>query len=300
MKKNRAFSVFVSSTQLDLKEERAKVFKALLEDGHIPQAMEYFPSSSEVTINLINSFLDNCDILISISQARYGAIAPSSDVSFTELEWDYAKKRCIPCIPFIHNNIGKVEQGKCETDALMREKLERFQSKMRQQNVQGFSNPDELASLVKSAVNNEIRTNGLKLTGWIRRDVPSSSQFPEGLWRLSSTSKRDWENDGVTKLKLYFNGVYQVLWVDNLAKSAMNCHGGTYSTGGGYYDPLNITEVPKYGSKDFLAVIGSQIELSLSEHTKTHMKCEINVDGMHHMTEEWERVDDPASVFEFR
>jgi hypothetical protein len=53
--------VFVSSTYLDLIEERRAVMQALLELDCIPSGMELFPAANASQWALIQSVIDQCD-----------------------------------------------------------------------------------------------------------------------------------------------------------------------------------------------------------------------------------------------
>lgn len=46
MNLDRKYQVFVSSTYIDLQEERQEVIKALLELDCFPSSMEFFPSTT--------------------------------------------------------------------------------------------------------------------------------------------------------------------------------------------------------------------------------------------------------------
>ena len=43
---NKKYSIFVSSTFLDLREERETIRKLIIDMGHIPLGMESFPATS--------------------------------------------------------------------------------------------------------------------------------------------------------------------------------------------------------------------------------------------------------------
>src|SRR5260221_9292621 len=96
----KKFQVFVSSTYTDLREERSRVFEAVLAMGHIPVGMESFFSTSESSAAVIRKFLDQCDYQITIIGTRYGSILESAQVSFTEMEYDYASSIKIPQLAF--------------------------------------------------------------------------------------------------------------------------------------------------------------------------------------------------------
>jgi hypothetical protein len=55
------YQIFISSTYEDLKEERDRVIRAVLEMGHIPVGMEMFNAADESQWNIIKRRIDECD-----------------------------------------------------------------------------------------------------------------------------------------------------------------------------------------------------------------------------------------------
>src|ERR1044072_4145935 len=87
----RKFQIFVSSTYEDLKEERQAAVEAILKAGHIPAGMELFTAGSESQLNVIRRWIQDSDIYLLILGGRYGSIEPKSGLSYTEVEFDYAR-----------------------------------------------------------------------------------------------------------------------------------------------------------------------------------------------------------------
>jgi hypothetical protein len=68
------YQTFVSSTFLDLQEERTEVMQALLLLDAIPAGMELFPAANEDQWTLIKKvIIDDCDYDIVIVAGRYGS-----------------------------------------------------------------------------------------------------------------------------------------------------------------------------------------------------------------------------------
>ena len=63
---NKKYSVFVSSTYEDLKEERQEVVNALLQMDCFPVGMEYFNASDQSQWDVIKSLIDECDYYVLI------------------------------------------------------------------------------------------------------------------------------------------------------------------------------------------------------------------------------------------
>ena len=86
----RKLQVFVSSTFQDLIEDRQSAVAAILKSGHIPAGMELFTSGDKSQMETIRNWIDESDVYMLILGGRYGSIEPSTGVSYTELEFDYA------------------------------------------------------------------------------------------------------------------------------------------------------------------------------------------------------------------
>lgn len=71
---NKRYTVFLSSTYDDLREERNAVIQALLEMDCFPCSMEYFPSDDDEQFEFIKSIIDECDYYILIIAGRYGSM----------------------------------------------------------------------------------------------------------------------------------------------------------------------------------------------------------------------------------
>lgn len=89
---SRKFQIFVSSVQKDLKEEREAVYEAIRDSGNIPAGMEAFVSTSKEQFEVIKEHIDKSDCVVVILAARYGSINDDTGVSYTEMEYDYAKE----------------------------------------------------------------------------------------------------------------------------------------------------------------------------------------------------------------
>ena len=90
----------MSPTFEDLKEARAKVIEMLLNKNCIPVGMEYFPAMNENQLTVIKRLISECDYYILIIGAKYGTVEPSSDKSYTQLEYEYAVEKSIPISAF--------------------------------------------------------------------------------------------------------------------------------------------------------------------------------------------------------
>jgi len=145
------YSVFVSSTFEDLREERGELHKALLKLKCFPIGMELFPSSDDETWEFIKRQIDQADYYIVVIAGRYGSVGPDG-VGYTEMEYDYARSIGKPTIGFIHSDPGKIPADRTETDPKRRVRLDKFKAKVRRSVVTTFSTPHELALQVFGSI----------------------------------------------------------------------------------------------------------------------------------------------------
>ena len=168
---DKRYLIFISSTYSDLITERDKVTQAVLELNHFPAGMEQFPAVGIPPIELIKSYLKECDYYILIVAARYGSTyedGSNRGKSFTEVEYDIATELGIPVIAFLHNDIKSIPSGKTDEDDVKREKLLKFRAKVEKgnQTVKYWSNPDDLKAKVLSSIPSAIKYQ--ERTGWVR------------------------------------------------------------------------------------------------------------------------------------
>ena len=163
---NKKYTVFLSSTYDDLREERREVIQALLELDCIPCSMETFPADDDEQFEFIKSIIDECDYYVLIIAGRYGSIGKNGK-SFTEMEYRYAKKKGIPILTFIHNDIGSISLDKSEKNEKNRKKLESFIEYASQDKMAKFwKGKEDLAGKVSRAMISVIKRH--PAVGWVR------------------------------------------------------------------------------------------------------------------------------------
>lgn len=86
----RKLQVFVSSTYIDLVDERQAAVSAILKAGHIPAGMELFSAGDQSQLDVIKKWIDQSDVYMLILGTRYGSLEPTSKYGYTEVEYDYA------------------------------------------------------------------------------------------------------------------------------------------------------------------------------------------------------------------
>jgi len=100
----KKLQVFVSSTYLDLKEERQKAVEGILRAGHIPAGMELFTAGSKGQWDVIEGWIKESDVLMLILGGRYGSLDLEKQKSYTELEYQFALEHKIPVFSIILND----------------------------------------------------------------------------------------------------------------------------------------------------------------------------------------------------
>jgi hypothetical protein len=182
MTMNKRYQIFLSSTYVDLSEERLEVIKALLELDCIPCGMEYFPAASEESWTYIASLIDQCDYYIVIVGGRYGSVS-SSGVSFTEKEYLYAQSKGLPCIAFIHAKPDELPLKKTEQSEDGRKKLVDFVTTLKKNLCKDWSNPHELGAVVSRSVTQLMKRH--PRTGWIPANQAADPKATEEILALT-------------------------------------------------------------------------------------------------------------------
>ncbi len=160
---DKKYSIFISSTYTDLKEYRASIHDAIIEDDHFPIGMEQFSASSQSQWEIIKNLIDECDYYILILGFRYGSIDDKSAISFTEKEYNYACKINTPILSF---HLNDKEFNLSKDDDLT--KISEFRKRVLDNNKVSkiCKNKNNLSSNIITALNNEYKNN--PQIGWIR------------------------------------------------------------------------------------------------------------------------------------
>lgn len=97
----KKLQIFISSTYLDLEEERQAAVEAILGSKHIPAGMELFRAGNTSQWDTIKRWINESDMYMLILGGRYGSIEPQSGKSYTQLEYEYAIDNNIPVFTVI-------------------------------------------------------------------------------------------------------------------------------------------------------------------------------------------------------
>ncbi|MEM7557361.1 MAG: DUF4062 domain-containing protein [Cyanobacteria bacterium P01_A01_bin.84] len=184
----KRLQVFVSSTFLDLKQERQAAVSAILSAGHIPAGMELFTAGDQSQMEVIKQWIDESDVYLLILGSRYGSIEPETEKSYTHLEYEYAVSKNKPLFACVINNSAIEPRVKeLGTDVLEMkhpQKLEEFR-KLVLSKMSGFwtDTRDIELEIIKTLQTFSRRED---LIGWVKGDeAVDSVALTDELARLS-------------------------------------------------------------------------------------------------------------------
>ena len=93
------YQIFISSTFIDLEDERRTVIERILNLGHMPVGMELFQAGDETQWDYIKKRILECDYYIVIVGERYGSEGPDGK-SYTQMEYEFAVASGVPVAAF--------------------------------------------------------------------------------------------------------------------------------------------------------------------------------------------------------
>lgn len=129
MADNIKYQVFVSSTYIDLAEERRQILDVLLMADCIPAGMESFVAQDDEQFSIIKKVIDLCDYYILILGKRYGSVSNKTGISYTEMEYNYAIERGIPVLVFaLSDDATNYNAKEIDEDDIKKGKLAEFKS----------------------------------------------------------------------------------------------------------------------------------------------------------------------------
>lgn len=207
---DKRYQVFVSSTYVDLKEERKAIIESLLNAKYIPAGMEMFSASNDEQFKYIKKIIDSCDYYVLIIGGRYGTINPSTGISFTEQEYDYAISKKIPVLVFLHEDPYNLphEKRDDENKAL----LKSFRDKASMNRLcRMWKSPSELMANVIISLGEEVYEN--PQLGWMRGSMYDSAELLSQINDLRINI--DTVNEENERLKIYIEQSY--VKIENLA-----------------------------------------------------------------------------------
>lgn len=176
----KRFQVFISSTFVDLLEERQAVLRAILELDHMPAGMELFPAGDDSAWQLIKDVIDASDYYVVIIGGRYGSL-DEKGIGYTEKEYDYAVQTGKPVLPLLHANPDTLPREKTETDEAAWKKLKAFREKVEKRHTCVYwKTAEDLKAKVIVGITAAVKRH--PAIGWVRADrVPSEATIADVL-----------------------------------------------------------------------------------------------------------------------
>lgn len=175
----KRYQVFISSTYSDLRPEREALTWALLKANHIPAGMENFPATDDRGWRVIKRTIDESDYYVLVLAGRYGSIDPSTGLSYTEMEYDYARSKGIPVLAFVREK-SAIRGDHVDQETERVKKLSDFVAKVDASHLRKvWTSSESLSTEVVTALAAHIRDDAEveARPGWYRgNDLPSSSR----------------------------------------------------------------------------------------------------------------------------
>lgn len=164
--------VFVSSTYLDLTEERQTAVEAILEAGHIPAGMELFKAGETIKAT-IQKWIDDSDVYLLILGGRYGSIDSNTQVSYTQWEYEYAVGSGKPTFAIVLSDqyLMRKEQKNPGTvfETENKDKYETFKKFVLKNIVYTINNSHELTKKIVIQLNDYNSNPEFANRGWVRK-----------------------------------------------------------------------------------------------------------------------------------
>ncbi|WP_192820146.1 DUF4062 domain-containing protein [Rufibacter sp. LB8] len=139
-------TVFISSTYLDLKEERKKVWDSLEKFDVAVKGMEQFGARKTTPLETCLAEVEQSDIYVGIIGMRYGSEEPNSEKSYSQLEYEKAIERNLEILIYlIDEENSTVKPSLIQFDKIP--KLNNFKAILKEKHtIDTFSNPQDLVS----------------------------------------------------------------------------------------------------------------------------------------------------------
>ncbi|MGC2235613.1 MAG: DUF4062 domain-containing protein [Pyrinomonadaceae bacterium] len=189
----KKLQIFISSTFTDLIEERQAAVSAILKAGHIPAGMELFTSGDESQMATIKRWIDESDIFMLILGGRYGSIEPTTSLSYTELEYDYAISLGKPHFAVVIDEAAleqKVKmQGTVAIESENNKELKIFRQKVLSKMSAFFEDTRDIRLAVHETIGDLLNRHEFK--GWVSgAEIPDIQSFTEQINKLREENKQ--------------------------------------------------------------------------------------------------------------
>lgn len=171
----KKLQVFISSTYIDMFEERQAAVTAVLNAGHIPAGMELFKSADKSQKEIIKRWIDESDVYMLILGGRYGSIDNESGKSYTHWEYDYAGEKGKRRFAIVINETKLNDKAKIDPNFMEREHYNNYLEFKKEvlSNMSKFYEDIKDIKLVTMESLKEYEDE-TSLLGWVRGNTPSN------------------------------------------------------------------------------------------------------------------------------
>lgn len=167
---NKKLQIFVSSTYMDMLEERQAAIETILKTHNIPAGMELFSSGSESQLEVIKEWIDDSDLYILILGGRYGTLEPKSQKSYTQLEYEYAVEKGKPYFAVVISEAFLEEKIKTNGRSMMEyenyQKYQEFRKLVLEKICVFYNNIDSLKFQLSTNIENTAKRYDFQ--GWVK------------------------------------------------------------------------------------------------------------------------------------
>lgn len=249
----KKYSVFISSTFLDLESERETIRKLVIDMGYIPLGMESFPATNEEQFRYIQKVIDDCDYYILVIGGRYGSVTDDG-ISFTEKEYDYAIAKNKVVLAFVHESPDDFPAKVIDRDPDLKLKLDAFRDKATAGRVVKFWNDrDQLGYQAMTSLHQAV--DNYPTVGWVRGDFQNVPEVSEEFRRAEGElfHLKHEANDLRKKMVEYESLIYSQFM--EKTKPATQAEMNTWVEGAkNNYDDVGVKRMHKtrYADQDFI------------------------------------------------
>ncbi len=223
----KRYQIFISSTYLDLIEERQRVIKTILSLYHFPIGMEMFHADNEDQWIQIKNTISMSDYYILIIGRNCGTVIKKENISYTKKEYDFAILNGIPVLSFIMSDNAKKEIYGNETEN-QRKLLRKFKEKVKKLPCQFWENSDQLALQVATTLSLKFKENNR--CGWTQDLQIINKKINKnlsGVYTVIYFSAFKYNTKRIIKSKLCIDELGNVKFYNNI-RNELNCE-YTYS-----------------------------------------------------------------------
>lgn len=169
----KKLQIFISSTYLDLKEERQQAVEAILRNHHIPAGMELFQAANKTQFEVIKQWIEESDIYMLILGGRYGSIEPTSGLSYTELEYQYALEINKPVFSILLSNSYLYKKLSSNPNYNVfeekeKERYQQFKELVKQKMIVEISTIQDIKTEIGYSIRDLEKDHKNNFQGWVR------------------------------------------------------------------------------------------------------------------------------------